>query len=32
MIQRVSPWVPVPIKPYALMEDVSPHFNGVAIA
>jgi len=32
MIQRVSPWVPAPVKPCALVEDVSPHFNGVAIA
>jgi len=32
MIQRVSPWVPVPVKPCALIEDVLPHFDGVAIA
>ena len=32
MIQRVSPWVPVPVKPCALVEDMSPYFDGIAIA
>ena len=32
IIQRVSPWVPVSVKPCALMEDMSSYFDGVAIA
>jgi len=32
MIQRVFLWVPVPVKPCTLVEDVSPRFDGVAIA
>jgi len=32
MAQCVSSWVPIPVKSFTLMKDVSSRFNGVVVA
>ena len=32
MAQCISSWVPIPVKSFTLMKDMSPQFDGVVVA